>query len=98
MTKPSDYSTTRNYLKNRPKYYLSQKKLIEAHQNRAANIEFRKRVLDDRKRLNYMNEYDRLRATLAHTVVNQQTKRTIEDRFKQIQQFEIAHDSKYGRN
>ena len=98
MTKPSDYSTTRNYLKNRPKYYLSQKKLIEAHQNRAANIEFRKKVLEDRKRLNYMNEYDRLRATLAHTVANEQTKRTIEDRFKQIQKFEIAHSSKYDRN
>ena len=98
MAKPSDYSTTRNYLKNRPKYYLSQKKLIEAHQNKAASIEFRKKVLDDRKRLSYMNEYDRLRGLLAHTVVPEQTKRTIEDRFKQIQKFELAHDAKYSKH
>ena len=75
MTKPSDYSSTAIYLKNRPKYYKNQKKLIEAHQNKTASIEFRKKVLDDRKRLSYMNEYDRLRGLLAHTVVPQQTKK-----------------------
>ena len=98
MTRPSDYSSTAIYLKNRPKYYRNQKKLIEAHQNNVANIEFRKKVLDDRKRLSYMNEYDRLRGLLAHTVVPQQTKRTIEERFRQIQKFELAHDAKYGKS
>ena len=98
MTRPSDYSSTAIYLKNRPKYYRNQKKLIEAHQNKVANMEFRKKVLDDRKRLSYMNEYDRLRGLLAHTVVPQQTKRTIEEMFKQIQKFELAHDAKYGKS
>ena len=45
MTNPSDYSSTAIYLKNRPKYYKNQKKLIEAHQNKVASIEFRLKVL-----------------------------------------------------
>ena len=95
MTRPSDYSSTAIYLKNKSKYHRSQRKLIEAHQNKVANIEFRKKALDDRKRLGYMNEYRRLRGLLAHTAVPQQTKRTIEERFKQIQKFELGHDAKY---
>ena len=45
-----------------------------------------------------MHEHDRLRGLLAHTAVPQQTKRTIEERFRQIQKFELAHDAKYGKN
>ena len=54
--------------------------------------------MDDRKRLGYMNEYRRLRGLLAHTAVPQQTKRTIEERFKQIQKFELGHDAKYAKS
>ena len=37
------------------------------------SVLFRKKVLDDRVKANYQNEYERLRGNLAHNVVPEQT-------------------------
>ena len=42
-------------------HYARMKKLLEAHQTKAALTEFRKNALQTQNRLNYQNEYDRIR-------------------------------------
>ena len=42
-------------------HYGRMKKLLEAHQTKVALTEFRKKALETQNRLNYQNEYDRIR-------------------------------------
>ena len=42
-------------------HYGRMKKLLEAHQTKVALTEFRKNALQTQNRLNYQNEYDRIR-------------------------------------
>jgi hypothetical protein len=42
---------------------------LDAHHTRAQMLEYRKRILDKQQKMNYQNEYDRLRNALQETVL-----------------------------
>ena len=65
---------------NRPTYFKRIKETLEAHELKAKNIHFINKLLRDRKRASYQNEYDRLRGAIENTVVSQHTREIIEKR------------------
>ena len=71
-------------IKNRPRYFKQIKDMLEAHELKAKSIHFRTKLLQDRRKASYQNEYDRLRGAAAHTVVSEQTKAVIENRQAQL--------------
>ena len=71
-------------MRNRLGYWKLVKKTMEAHETKAKSILFRKNLLDAQKRINYQNEYERLRGHLAHTVVPIQTRETLTKRIEDL--------------
>ena len=69
---------------NRLGQYKRERKLMQAHETKAKSILFRKNILDVQKKVNYQNEYERLRGTLAHTVVPIQTRETLTKRIEDL--------------
>jgi len=67
-------------IKNRPRYFQQIKYMLESHELKAKSIHFRTKLLQDRRKASYQNEYDRLRGAVSHTVVSEQTKAIIEKR------------------
>ena len=67
-------------IQNRPAYFKRIKHMLEAHELKVKSIHFRRKLLEDRKKAGYQNEYDRLRGAIAHTVVTNHTKAIIEKR------------------
>ena len=49
-------------------HYGRMKKLLEAHQTKAALTTFRRKTMDDQNRLNYQQEYDRIRGLPSHSL------------------------------
>ena len=49
-------------------HYGRVKKLLEAHQTKAALTSFRRKAIEDQNRLNYQNEYDRIRGVLSQNL------------------------------
>ena len=60
------------HVTNRLHYFEQLQKQIDAHSTKAESISLRKNWLDKQKKINYTNEYDRLRSTIAQ---NQMTGR-----------------------
>ena len=60
------------HVSNRIHYFEQLQKEIDAHSTKAESISLRKNWLDKQKKINYTNEYDRLRSTIAQ---NQMTGR-----------------------
>ena len=54
---------------NRIHYFENLQKQIDAHHTKASSIVLRKTWLDNQKKINYTNEYDRLRSQVAQNVV-----------------------------
>ena len=90
MTKPSDYRSQLDVVRNSPHYFKMVKELMERHELKAKSINFRTKLLQDRRKSMYQNEYDRIKGIIAHTVVPEQTKEIIQKRMKQIEKFELA--------
>ena len=63
-------------------HYARMKKLLEAHQTKVALTEFRKNALQTQNRLNYQNEYDRIRGLTSRNLTGfeQQTVEGLQDR------------------
>ena len=90
MTKPKDYRSQLDVVRNSPHYFKMVKDMMERHELKAKSINFRMKLLQDRRKSMYQNEYDRIKGILAHTVVPEQTKDVIQRRMKQIEKFELA--------
>jgi len=84
------YSQIDNVYRNRLEYWKRVKHLLEMHELKDKSILFRKKLLDDAKKTNYTNEYNRIRGILAHSVVDQQTKQNIENRMTELSKLGIA--------
>ena len=67
-------------IQNRPAYFKRIKRMLEAHELKVKSNHFRRKLLQDRKKAGYQNEYDRLRGAIAHTVATNHTKAIIETR------------------
>ena len=70
---------------NRIHYWNRVKHMMEMHEIKQKSIHFRKQLLENRAKVNYQNEYDRIRGTLAHSVVPIQTKRNIKNRMNHLE-------------
>ena len=90
MTKPKDYRSNLDVVRNSPHYFKMVKDMMERHELKAKSLEFRTKLLKDRRKAMYQNEYDRIKGIIAHTVVPEQTKEIIQKRMKQIEKFELA--------
>ena len=90
MTKPKDYRSQLDVVRNSPHYFKMVKDMMEPHELKAKSINFRMKLLQDRRKSMYQNEYDRIKGIIAHTVVPEQTKEVIQKRMKQIEKFELA--------
>ena len=54
---------------NRIHYFENLQKQIDAHATKAESIALRKTWLDKQKKINYTNEYDRIRSQIAQNVI-----------------------------
>jgi hypothetical protein len=59
-------------------YFGIQQRLLDAHKTKVESITFRKHIIEKRKMANYENEYDRVRAILAKSVVGRTGSPSIE--------------------
>ena len=68
---------------------------INRHRERqASSIKFRKNVLENQKRANYVNEYDRLRGAMLSGLVRESSKTYINERMGKLK--ELASESIHG--
>ena len=54
---------------NRIHYFENLQKQIDAHHTKASSITLRKAWLDNQNKINYTNEYDRIRSQISQNVV-----------------------------
>ena len=64
-------------------------------ENQAASIKFRNNILESQKRANYKNEYDRLRGVMTSGLVNETSKKYINERMGRLK--ELASESIHGK-
>ena len=67
-------------VKNRLNYYKFLKTKLEASQTKSALISLRNQFMQDQKRMNYQNEYDRLRGELSRSNLQGVTVEKLKDR------------------
>ena len=65
---------------NRIHYFENLQKQIDAHTTKAESIALRKTWLDKQKKINYTNEYDRIRSQIAQNVVKGLSTNLLEQR------------------
>jgi hypothetical protein len=68
------------HVTNRLHYFTNLQKQIDAHATKAESITLRKTWLDKQKKLNYTNEYDRIRGQIANNVVKGMSTSLLEQR------------------
>ena len=56
-----------------PIYWKQVKSKLEAANTKEASIAFRKKLLDDQKRMNYSSEYERINGILIHSSLPSRT-------------------------
>ena len=80
MTSKVHHSHREDVIRNRIHYWQRVKHLMEMHELKAKSIHFRKKLMEDRTKVNYQHEYDKIRGALAHTVVPIHSRRNLERR------------------
>ena len=80
MSNKIHHSHKEDAIKNRIHYWQRVKHMMEMHELKQKSIHFRKKLLEDRAKVNYQHEYDKIRGALAHTVVPIQSRRNLERR------------------
>ena len=68
------------HVTNRLHYFTNLQKQIDAHSTKAERIALRKAWLDKQKKINYTNEYDRIRSQIASNVVKGMSTSLLEQR------------------
>ena len=68
------------HVTNRLHYFTNLQKQIDAHSTKAESIALRKAWLDKQKKINYTNEYDRIRSQIAQNVVKGLSTNLLEQR------------------
>ena len=83
----NNYSHKHDFYRAREQYWKRVKNQLEQQELKTKSINFRNKLLQDQKTMNYKLEYDRLRGILEHTVLNQQTKANVEARTTKLKSF-----------
>ena len=84
MSNKIHHSHREDAIRNRIDYWHRVKHMMEMHDLKQKSIHFRKKLLEDRAKVNYQHEYDKIRGALAHTVVPIQSKRNLERRMDEL--------------
>ena len=71
-------------IRNRIHYWKRVKHMMEMHDIKEKSIHFRKKMLEDQARTNYQNEYDQIRGALAHSMLNMQSRHTLQRRENEL--------------
>ena len=74
------------HVTNRLHYFTNLQKQIDAHSTKAESIALRKAWLDKQKKINYTNEYDRIRSQIASNVVKGMSTSLLEQRQKTLKE------------
>ena len=78
---------TEKHIDNAIKHFKRKKDELEAHQTKAALITLRKSFIENQKRHNYNNEYERLIGVLTNKAITHSgNKAQLETRVKQLEQ------------
>ena len=59
--------------------------MMDLHETKEQSIHFRKKMLQDQINTNYQNEFDRLRGALAHSVLNEQSMKTLKNKVETLE-------------
>ena len=73
------------HVMNRIHYFENLQKQIDAHATKASHIALRKSWLDQQKKINYTNEYDRIRSQIAHNIVKGKSIDTLNEKKRQLE-------------
>ena len=77
---------TEKHIDNAIRHFKRQKDILEAHQTKAALITTRKKWIEDQKRHNYNNEYERLVGILSNKAITSSGNREqLENRIKTLE-------------
>ena len=68
------------HIKNKLNYFRNVQRQLDAHATKAASIALRKQWMEKQKKINYQNEYDRIRSEIAHSTVKGLSTATLEKR------------------
>ncbi len=89
--------TYEKQVKRNIKYQEQVQRKIEAHKTRAALIELRRDWIQNQKKNNYRNEYQRLIGELAHSALPGQTVENIKDRMRKLEVLSQESLGKVGK-
>ena len=84
LVKMKHHDMTKHVM-DRVHYFTNLQKQLDAHETKASHIALRKSWLDQQKKINYTNEYDRIRSQIAHNVVKGHSIDTLNIRRRQLQ-------------
>ena len=90
LRKRATHSEITQQMLNRPHYFKKIKDDVERHELRAKNTHFRRKLLKDRKKEHYRNDYERMRGIIAFSILPQGTRENIEKRMKEIEKFQLT--------
>ena len=73
------------HIKNKLNYFRNVQRQLDAHATKAASIALRKQWMEKQKKINYQNEYDRIRGEIAHSTVKGLSTTTLKNRQKELE-------------
>ena len=72
-------------IKNKLHYFKNVQRQLDAQATKAASIALRKNWMEKQKKINYQNEYDRIRGEIKHSTVRGLSTATLEKRQKELE-------------
>ena len=73
------------HIKNKLNYFRNVQRQLDAQATKAASIQLRKDWMQKQKKINYQNEYDRIRSEIAHSTVKGLSTTTLKNRQKVLE-------------
>ena len=77
---PLQGSVIDKHITNRLHYFKTLKDKLDAHATKSASITLRKRWIDSQKKINYTNEYNRIRSELEQSKLKGLSTKSLQDR------------------
>ena len=73
------------HIKNKLNYFRNVQRQLDAQATKAASIALRKDWMEKQKKINYQNEYDRIRSEIAHSTNRGLSTTTLKNRQKELE-------------
>ena len=73
------------HIANKLRYFKNVQRQLDAHATKAASIQLRKDWMQKQKKINYQNEYDRIRGEIEHNTVRGLSTTTLKNRQKVLE-------------